>query len=101
MEKGIISYLSKHISLTDVEVSAINDLNLIRKFSKGTLLLKEGETSEVCYLVLEGCVRSYFLIDGEEKTTEFYTENQPMTPVSYIQQQPSEYYLSCVGKSVV
>ncbi len=96
MEKGIINYLTKYLSLTDEEVNLINDLNLIREFSKGTVLLKEGESAEECYLVLEGCIRSYFIIDGEEKTTEFYTENEPVTPVSYTQQKPSEYYLSCV-----
>ncbi|RMF00615.1 MAG: hypothetical protein D6772_06145 [Bacteroidetes bacterium] len=32
---------------------------------------------------------------------EFYTENDPIAPVSYIKQEPSKYYLSCVEPCVI
>jgi CRP-like cAMP-binding protein len=50
---------------------------------------------------MKGCIRSYYLVDGEERTTEFYTEGQSITPVSYVRKEPSLYYLSCVEDSVV
>lgn len=88
MEKEILKYLSKYIALTEDEVKIIIDLNLVRMFKKGTILLREGEVSKVCYMVLSGCVRSYYLVDGEEKTTAFYTEHQPITSVSYVKELP-------------
>lgn len=101
MESDIISYLSQYITLSDKDKQAILELNLLQTFSRDTILLNEGETARHCYLVLKGCVRSYYLIDGEEKTTELYTENQPVTPVSYIKQTPSEYYVSCVEDCIL
>jgi len=39
--------------------------------------------------------------DGEEKIMDFYTENDPIAPVSYTSQEPSEYYLSCVEPCLI
>lgn len=96
MKNSLTKYLSKYQSLTKEEVSIIEDTNLIREYQKGAVLLKEGQIAEECFLVLNGCVRSYYLFDGHEKTTEFYTELQPITPISYVKKLPSEYYLECI-----
>lgn len=96
MDNEVIKFLSRYITLSEDEAQIIIELSLIRSYKKGTVLLREGEVANHCYLVLKGCVRSYYIIDGEEKITEFYTENQPVTPVSYTMQTPSEYYLSCI-----
>ena len=101
MENEVISFLSKYTALSGEEVEIILALNLIRTYKKGTLLLQEGEVAGHCYLVLKGCVRSYYLLDGAERITEFYTENQPITPVSYTRKTPSAYYLSCVEDCVL
>ncbi|NEM98506.1 Crp/Fnr family transcriptional regulator [Pontibacter burrus] len=101
MENEIINFITGYISLTAEEVNIIKEQNLIKSYKKGTVLLSEGEFATECYFVLKGCIRSYYLIDGEEKTTEFYTENQSIRPVSYITNQPSEYYLACLEDCVV
>lgn len=95
MQDAIIAYFSRYMTLTEEEVQLILDNIVFKSFSKGTILLREGELAKECYLVLKGCVRSYYLLDGEEKTTAFFTENHPITPISYIQQTPSDYYISC------
>ena len=96
MENNFIEFLSQYITLTEDEKKIIEELNLIRKYKKGTVLLKEGMISNECYWVLKGCLRSYYVIDGEEKTTAFFTETQIATPVSYAKRTPSEYYISCL-----
>lgn len=101
MENQVIAFLSQYTALSAGEVETILALNLMRTYRKGTLLLREGEVAGHCYLVLKGCVRSYYLLDGEERITEFYTENQPVTPVSYTRKTPSAYYLSCVEDCVL
>lgn len=101
MENPIIQFISQYIELTPQEVDIINEQNQIKIYKKDTLLLAEGAYAKECFFVIKGCIRSYYLVDGEEKTTEFYTENDGITPVSYLTNQPSEYYLSCLEDSVI
>ena len=101
MVDQIIQFIASYIPLTDEEVEFIRELNVIESYEKNTILLSEGQVAKECYFVLKGCVRSYYLIDGDEKTTEFYTEQQAITPISYVTEQPSEYYLSCLEDCVV
>jgi len=101
MKNEIIKFISRFITLTDEEANVILQLDLIRKFKKGTVLLNAGAISNECFLVLEGCIRSYYLVDGEERTTAFFTENQVATPISYSTRKPSEYFLSCLEDSIL
>ena len=79
-EFEIIKYISQFMHLTEAEAEAIVQNINFRAFKKGDFLLKEGQVSNLCYFNLKGCVRQYYLIDGEEKTTNFYTEGQPIAP---------------------
>ena len=96
MQNLLFDFISKYIPLTDDEKNAILSLHLFRTVKKGTILLKEGQYSNESYFVLKGCIRTYYLKDGEEKTTAFYTEMDAFTPHCAINNTPSEYYLSCV-----
>lgn len=97
----IIAFITSYVPLTEDEIQIIGELNIIESYKKNTILLSEGKHSNECYFVLKGCVRSYYLIDGEERTTEFYTEQQGITPISYVTKEPSEYYLACVEDCVL
>ena len=45
---------------------------------------------------------SYKLIDGNEKTTAFFVEGQAaILYSSYLEQKPSDYYLSCIEDSIL
>jgi CRP-like cAMP-binding protein len=101
MEDLIIKYMSKYIPLSDDEVKIISKQNLIRHHKKNDVLLSEGEQATECYLVLKGCIRAYYLIDGEERNADFYIENDTITSVSYQALLPSQYYLSCIEDSIV
>jgi CRP-like cAMP-binding protein len=100
MENEIVKYLSKYITITKDLEEAVIKSGFIKRFSKGTLLLKEGKLSNECYFVIKGCIRSYYIKDGEEKTTEFYTEEQSVTPTVYGKKIPSEYYLECIEDTI-
>jgi len=66
-------------------------------YPKGTILLREGQIATECYMNLKGLVRRYIIVDGEERTTEFYTEEQPVASlVSYNQKVPADHYFSCL-----
>ena len=82
--------------LTEEEARAITETMTIRQYSKGTVLLKEGQVSTEVYFVLEGCVRQFYLVDGEEKTANFFTEEQWVISMnSFSQNQPSNHFLDC------
>jgi CRP-like cAMP-binding protein len=101
MQNKLFGFISKYISLTDDEKNALLSLNLFRSEKKGTILLKEGQHSKDSYFVLSGCIRSYYIIDGEEKTTAFYTEMDALTPHCVINKTPSDYFISCVEDSIL
>jgi CRP-like cAMP-binding protein len=101
MDNEFIKYLSKNTSLPDELIHILVENTVVQNFKKGTLLLKEGDRVTACYLILKGCIRSYILKDGEEKTIEFYTEEQSISPPGFGKNIPSELYLECVEDTIV
>lgn len=101
MQNVLFDFISKYIALTEDEKDAILSLDLFRSVQKGTTLLKQGQKSKDSYFVLKGCIRVYYIIDGEEKTTAFYTELDALTPHCVMNNAPSEYFISCVEDSIL
>jgi CRP-like cAMP-binding protein len=101
MKNLLFDFISKYISLTEEEKKTLIDLQLFHSFKKGTVLLKEGQKSNTGYFVLKGCIRTYYVLDGEEKTTAFYTEMEVFTPPCVLDKKPSEFYVSCVEDSIL
>ncbi len=96
MQHKLIAYFSEIMPLTADEIEAIVESMTIRSYQKGDILLFEGQVSMECYFVLEGCVRQYYLIEGEEKTTQFFTENDWVVSFnSFTQKIPANHYLVC------
>jgi len=100
-ENNIFEFISKFMSFTDEEIKVISDLDVLKPFKKGTILLEEGALSTNGYFVLKGCLRSFYMVEGEERTTAFYTEFEVINPYCIISGQPSKYYISCVEESIL
>lgn len=96
----LLNYLSKHISISSELEKIIVHSSNIKKYKKGTILLKEGDISNESYLILKGCMRSYLIKDGEDKTIEFYTEEEPVTSMTYGKKEPSTHYLECIEDTI-
>ena len=101
MQNLLFDFISKYISLTEDEKEAIISLDVFRSVKKGTILLREGQKSNDGYFVLKGCIRTYYIREGEEKTTAFYTEMEALTPPCVINKAASEYYISCVEDTIL
>ena len=101
MQNMLFDFIEEHMSLTEDEKSVIGSLDIFRTLKKGTVLLEEGQYSNEGYFVLEGCLRTYYIIGGEEKTTAFYTEMEGITPNCVLTEGPSEYYVSCVEDCII
>ncbi|MFC3809369.1 Crp/Fnr family transcriptional regulator [Lacihabitans lacunae] len=101
MQNLLFDFISKYITLNEDEKNAIVSLDIFRSVKKGMILLNEGQKTKNSYFVLKGCIRTYYVIEGEEKTTAFYTEMDALTPNCVINKTPSEYFISCVEDSIV
>jgi CRP-like cAMP-binding protein len=96
MHNKLLNYFSKIMPLSEEEASAIAATMNIQQFKKGTVLLKEGQIATQAYFVLKGCVRQYYVVDGEEKTNNFFTEEQWVVSINSVSQNiPSTHFLAC------
>ena len=101
MEKYLFDFIEQYMPLTEEEKKALRDLDIFHSFNEGTVLLKEGDIIKSGYFVIKGCLRSYYIIDNEEKTTAFSTEFESLTPVSGDDTSRAAHYVSCVEDSIV
>ncbi len=101
MEKVLFDYIANYLTLTSDEKQAIIDLDIFRQVKKGEILLKEGQHTKNGYFVLKGCLRKYYILDGIEKTTSFYTELEGEVPECVMSNKPSAYYISCLEDSII
>jgi len=100
VKNDIVKLISRFLTLTEEESKAFMECIPIKKFKKGTVLLHEGQISKDSYFVIKGCVRKYYIIDGEERTTEFYVEDESVASLqSYQNKTPTNHYFECVEDS--
>jgi len=100
--QAILDYIASFAHLTEVEKQAILDSVTFKTFKKGEFILMEGEILNFCYFIIKGCVREYYIKDGEEKITNFYIEQDPISSMTgNITKTPSKYFLECLEDTIV
>ena len=81
---------------SEEDINSAISLIPIKTLMKGTIILSEGEINTTCYSILKGCVRQYYLINGQEKTTFFYTEGHAIYATgNSSNKMPVKHYLCC------
>jgi len=93
-----------HISSKDLfltfskeEQEAILAMRSIKKYKKGTMLLKDGDRITHSLFVMKGCVRQFKLKEGIDKTNLFYTEDESIhLPPARYQTAYSNFNLECL-----
>lgn len=102
MENKFVKYFSKISPLSEEESHGITQSMQTKTYKKGEYLLKEGQKSMSTYFILEGCVREYILTDGEEKTTNFFTEEQwAISLNSFTPENAAKHNWICVEDTTV
>ncbi len=100
MDNEIVKLISRYLDLSDDEATAFAECIPIKTFKKGELLLREGQISRESYFVIQGCLRKYYIMNGEEKTTEFYVEDDSVASLqSYKNRTPANHYFECVEEN--
>lgn len=102
MENTLVEMMSSFIDLTNDEKQGILEAFPIRTYLKGANLLKEGQVAKDAFLVIKGGIRKYYVENGEEITTGFYTEFQSVVNFESISNNsPSKYYFTCIEDSII
>lgn len=102
MENKLVNYFSSITPLSREEADGIAESMQVKSYEKGEYLLREGQIARSSYFILEGCVREYILNDGEEKTTNFFTEEQwAISLNSFNPQNTSKHNWVCTENTVV
>lgn len=97
MKSEIVQLLEGAIALNEEQANAVTECIPIKTFEKGHILLREGQVSNESYFNIKGLVRKYYLVDGEERTTEFYVEKDAISSLqSYNLNVPANHYLECI-----
>ncbi len=95
-------FLERLPMFSENERLAMSEQIDILEAKKGTLLLADGEVASKCYFVLKGCIRQYSMVDGEEKTTAFFTEEEAAVAfTSYAQGVPCSHFWICAEDSTL
>lgn len=100
-EQLIFDFITQYIPLRDADKAVISQQNLFRVITKNTVLLQPDQFAKECYFILKGCIRKYYLVDGEERNTAFYFENDTITPSGYFTKKPSAYFLATLEETIV
>lgn len=104
MDEALMKFLLEFAEVDKSQLSEIIKNINIQNFKKGTLLLKEGDVlGSQCYFVIKGCVRQYYLSsDGEEITSDFFTENQAIHSFNNATlNTTSKHFLECVEDCIL
>lgn len=97
MKSEIVQLLEGAIALNEEQANAVTECIPIKTFEKGHVLLREGQVSNESYFNIKGLARKYYLVDGEERTTEFYVEKDAISSLqSYNLKVPANHYLECI-----
>ncbi|QHS60447.1 Crp/Fnr family transcriptional regulator [Chitinophaga agri] len=67
-----------------------------------TILLEEGKISQRYIYIEKGCVRTYFNKNGEEKTIQFFFEEEGLSSLdSFVNNVPSQFTIETVEPAVL
>ena len=102
MKEILREVMNQTIFIDDAEWAAFEPHIYAKTLKKRSNLMEEGQIcSEIC-LILRGSFRQYHLLDGEEKTTFFFFENDFVCNYgSFLTQNPSDIYLEALEDSEV
>ncbi|QLG46897.1 Crp/Fnr family transcriptional regulator [Costertonia aggregata] len=98
----LVEQMKQFTQLSESEILAIAESFPIKTYETNTYLLKQGQIAKDAYLVIKGCIRKYSIADGEEITSDFFTEGYSAADFNSLShQKPSDYFFCCTEKTTV
>ncbi|MEM0995358.1 MAG: hypothetical protein AAGI49_20160 [Bacteroidota bacterium] len=75
MKEQLYQSIQRFVALTAEEFEEFHNRLSIQSIKRRAHLLQEGQICRAAYFIIEGLVRYYHVIDGEEHTGQFFFEN--------------------------
>jgi CRP-like cAMP-binding protein len=81
----------------------ISKITIIKEIPARTILLRGGEIAAEAYMVIKGCLRSYFIKEnGTEITSQFFIEGQMVSSIeSAMTDTPSRSNIDAIEDSII
>lgn len=97
-----IERILKIFPMSQEEIQVFGERFEIQNFKKGEFLLREGDILNRVFFMMEGIVRQFKIVDGVDKSTFFYCENQMIRLLENNPMNPtSSYSLECLEDCTV
>ncbi|HOX12037.1 MAG TPA: Crp/Fnr family transcriptional regulator [Spirochaetia bacterium] len=100
MSGELVAFLSRYIPVSGDLERIFRENDFVRTFPKGSVLLRPEDRAREAYFILKGCVRSYIVKDAEERTVDFFVEEDAVLPLGYGREEPAGHYLECLEDTV-
>lgn len=90
----MLEFFSQFAELDENEVSFLEEGIQFKTYEKNEFLLRQNEISSEFYFIINGCIRLFYDVDGDEKTAFFYQEKEFVSSYeSFTQRKASNHYL--------
>jgi CRP-like cAMP-binding protein len=101
--ESLLKYISRHIDLSEQEISTLSEHVKIRDYLKGQFIVQQGDVCKYESYVISGCAKTFFIDqEGNEHVVMFAIENWWTADLgSFITQQPADYNVQCLEKTKV
>lgn len=100
--KNIIDKLSQYMEISEHAKIKLEELIVLKKLKKGTILLKEGGICQYIYFLKKGFARGFFYQNGKDITSWFALENDIATSLySLITQKQSFESIEILEESIL
>jgi CRP-like cAMP-binding protein len=94
------AYLARFVTLTEGEFATFCAKLTPRQLKRKELLLRQGEVCKQVAFVIGGCLRYFYLVEGEEHTGQFFFENSFYTDYeSFLSGEPSRQNVDALEKT--
>lgn len=98
----IENFIRSLVNFSDDDIKKFLTKVVVREVPKKTLLLKEGDIANEVYFVIKGCIRLFYVKDGDEISECFFTEGiMGGAHDSFISQTPSRNCLETIEDSTL
>ncbi len=77
------------------DLAFLASLQQLKKFDKGTMLIRQGDVVDREFTVIEGCVRTYQIIDGHDITLDFHVDGEGVMPAIASKDRLSQCFIVC------
>lgn len=98
----LLENITEIIELEHDELELIDSVIRYRELEKREIILKPGQVCRSTIFVSKGCLRSYYLTDGDYQILEFAVDNWWIGDLkSFLRQTPSELFVDAVKETQI